>query len=189
MNGSEHSPMGSVEPAELAAIVAASQAGDRAMQRELFERCRDAVYRVAVRMVGRQDAADVTQQVFVQVFQSLDRFAGRSSFMTWMYRVTTNECLQWIRRARRRPVQALAFDPSDHRQSPTDALANKDLLESSLARIDPDLRSVFLLREVEELSYARIAEVLEIAEGTVASRLSRARQQLQVELRRLGWDG
>ena len=189
MNVPEHLPTDPAEPADLIAVVAASQAGDREMQRELFERCRDPVYRVTVRMVGRQDASDITQQVFLRIFQNLDGFAGRSGFMTWLYRVTMNECLQWIRRARRRPVQALAFDPSDHRQSPAIALHDKELLESALARIDPDLRCVFLLREVEDLSYARIAEVLQIACGTVASRLSRARQQLQIELRRMGWDG
>lgn len=177
------------KPRDLTEIVAACRVGDRAMQRELFERCREPVFRLAARMVGPQDAADVSQQVFLRVFQSLEAFAGRSSFMTWLYRVTTNECLQWIRHTRRRPTDFLGFDPTDHRPSGTSAIMNKDLLESALSRIDPDLRCVFLLREVEELSYARIAEVLEIAEGTVASRLNRARQELKAVLRTLGWSG
>ncbi len=182
-------PIATPEPADLGVIVEACQRGDREMQRELFERCREPVYRLAARMVGPEDAADVSQQVFLRVFQGLKSFAGRSRFMTWLYRVTTNECLQALRRNRRRPADSLSFDPVDHRQSPVDALPDKDLLEAALARIDPDLRSVFLLREVEDLSYARIAEVLQVAEGTVASRLSRARHQLQITLRTMGWDG
>jgi RNA polymerase sigma-70 factor (ECF subfamily) len=177
------------ESGDLTEIVAACRRGDRAMQRELFERCRDPVFRLAARMIGPQEAVDVSQQVFLRVFQSLNKFSGRSSFMTWLYRVTANECLQWIRQNKRRPADSLGFDPTDRRPSGIHALMQKDLLESALARIDPDLRCVFLLREVEELSYAGIAEVLEIAEGTVASRLNRARHELQVELRTMGWSG
>ena len=131
-------------------------------------------------MVGRQDAADVCQQTFLKVFQSIGSFAGRSSFMTWLFRIAANECLQHRRRTSRARVVNLAdIEPPDRAPPATQRIHDRELLEMALARLDPELRCVFLLREVEELSYTQIADAVDIPEGTVASRLSRAREQLQ----------
>jgi len=86
---------------ELAPLVWASQQGDRHAQRELYERCQNSVFRLVVRMVGVQAAPDVAQDIFLQTFRSLRQFSGRSRFETWLYRLATNECLQFLRRARR----------------------------------------------------------------------------------------
>ena len=173
---------------ELAPIVRACQQGDMQAQCDLYERCQDFVYRLIVRMVGEQAAPDVMQDIFLQAFRTLSQFSGRSRFETWLYRLSINECLQFLRQARRKPCERLTREPEDHAPDKGDRLQHRDLLEQALARLDPDLRSVFLLREVEGLSYGELAEALGIPEGTVASRLNRARTELQNLLRELGWE-
>jgi len=175
-------------PAEgepLAAIVAACQSGDHTAFRQLYDGCCQKVFRLVVRMVGMEDAADVTQQVFLQAFRSLGQFHGQSRFETWLYRLTVNESLQHLRRKRRWKHQPLDWEPStaSHHEEKTE---RKELLERALAQIDPELRAIFLLREVDDLSYHDIAEALQIPAGTVGSRLNRARRELQKQLSQLG---
>ena len=172
----------------VADVVASCRQGDRDAQRELFEKVQVDVYRLTVRMVGLADAADVTQQVFLQVFRTIDQFRGESRFSTWLYRLTVNECLQHIRR--RKPVAQFPVNLELHERLPshTVQIEQRDLLEQALEKLAADLRVIFLLREVENLDYARIADVLEIAEGTVASRLNRARRELRKHLVELGWE-
>lgn len=172
----------------LAPIVLRCQQGDTQAQRELYERCQDSVYRLVARMVGDQAAPDVAQDVFLQALRTLRQFSGRSRFETWLYRLSINECLQFLRRARREPCERLTREPEDRSPGEADHLQHRELLEQALAQIDPDLRSVFLLREIEGLSYGELAEALGIPEGTVASRLNRARTELQRLLRELGWE-
>jgi RNA polymerase sigma-70 factor (ECF subfamily) len=170
----------------LAAVVSACRKGDCAAHRQLYDSCHQSVFRLAVRMVGLQDAADVTQQVFLQAFRSIGQFNGRSRFETWLYRLAVNESLQHLRRDRRWRYHALDWEPMDESYHGEDA-DRKELLERALARIDPELRSIFLLREVEGLSYQDIAEALEIPQGTVGSRLNRARRELKQHLSDLGY--
>ncbi len=138
-------------------------------------------------MVGRQDAADVCQQIYLRVFESIHQFAGRSNLMTWLYRIAVNECLQFRRKRGSRPTVQLAdYEPQDRAKSSTETTQQRELLATALGRIDAELRCIFLLRETDELSYAQIAEVLQVPEGTVASRLNRAREQLQEILIAIG---
>lgn len=162
--------------------------GERAAQQRLYERCHQRVYRLAVRMVGVRDADDILQQVFLQVFRGLSQFRGQSRFETWLYRVTVNESLQHLRKQRRRPWSSLESDLMDHEPNQESEFDHKELLEQALARLEPELRSLFLLREVEKLSYAEIAGAMQMPEGTVASRLNRARQLLKQCLIELGWE-
>ncbi len=169
-------------------LVAACQAGSRDAQHQLYARCQHRVYRLLVRMVGRCEAADAMQQVFLQVFRALGRFDGRSRFETWLYRVTMNEAFQYLRKQRRWRWTSLVSDVMDNEPNQEYHLDYADLLEQALARLEPDLRSLYLLREVEKQSYAEIAEVMQVPEGTVASRLNRARQLLKQHLLELGWE-
>ena len=171
----------------LVGVVAACQNGDRTAQRQLYDSCQLSVFGLAVRMVGLQDATDVTQQVFLQAFRAIGQFHGKSRFETWLYRLAVNESLQHLRRSRRSRYQALDWEPMDESSHEEDA-ERKEVLEKVLARIDPELRSIFLLREVEGLSYRDIAEALQIPEGTVGSRLNRARRELQQHLSELGFE-
>ena len=169
-------------------LVAASRRGSREAQQRLYECCHQRVYRLLVRMVGRGDADDLLQQVFLQVFRTLSQFSGQSRFETWLYRVSVNESLQHLRKQRRRRWVSLEGDFMDRQPDQERDFDHKELMEHALARLDPELRSLFLLREMEKQSYAEIATALQIPEGTVASRLSRARQLLKQYLIELGWE-
>lgn len=168
-------PLGSWEKS----VVLACQGGDGNAYRQLYERYSEQVYRLMHRMVGATDADDVTQQVFVRVLTTVSQFSGRSKFSTWLYRVAVNEALQHLRRNAKRTCLPLPPEPVDRRSSSVERLDDREQLEHALSKIDPDLRTVFLLREVEQLSYYEIALTLDVAEGTVASRLSRARRELK----------
>lgn len=169
-------------------VIAGCCAGDRNSQRSLYESCHSQVYRLVVRLVGVQNAEDVTQQVFLQTFRKLQQFAEQSRFETWLYRLATNEALQFLRKERRWRFQPLLVDPMNQKPEQNDGHDRRDLLDQALQRIEPELRSVFVLKEVESLSYREIAEVMDIPEGTVGSRLNRARRELQQHLTDLGWE-
>jgi RNA polymerase sigma-70 factor (ECF subfamily) len=172
----------------LSQIVTACQQGDRNAQRQLYEQCCERVFRLVSRMVGFQEAPDLVQQVFLQTFRTIGQFSGHSRFETWLYRLAVNECLQFLRQAKRRPCEGLAHEPADHSPSHARQVQHRELLERGLQRLDPDLRCIFLLREVEGLAYREIAKALGIPDGTVGSRLNHARAELKERLIELGWE-
>lgn len=161
-------------------------AGDKTSQRALYERCGHQVYGLMIRIAGIRHAEDLTQQVFLQVFRKLNQFEGSSRFETWLYRLATNEALQFLRKERRWKFQQLDFDLASRKVEHTED--QKDVLETALQKLDPELRTVFVLKEVESLSYREIANVMDIPEGTVGSRLNKARNDLQKYLVELGWE-
>ena len=133
------------------------------------------------RLTGNEhDALDATQEALLTIVRRLDRFDGRSSFGTWAYRVTTNACLDELRRRGRRP------DPLDpvtlHQQigvaDPATEVADRLTLDAALTELPPAFRTVVVLRDVSGLDYAEIAEALDLPIGTVRSRLARARARL-----------
>ncbi len=168
-------------------LLARCLADDRQAQQQLYEMTHRLVYRLMVRMVGLQEASDLTQQIYLKLFSKLDKFAGHSKFETWLYRLATNEALQFLRKNSRKKTTTLIDDPMSPHQAEAERDEQKELLEVALGRIDPVLSSIFLLREVEKMSYCEIANIVEIPEGTVGSRLNRARRDLQVHLLELGW--
>ncbi|NOX55600.1 MAG: RNA polymerase sigma factor [Planctomycetes bacterium] len=168
-------------------LVAACQQQDRDAQQMLYEQFSGRLYRLAVRMVGNEDADDVTQQIFLQLFRTITQFAGRSGFETWLYRLAVNECLQHLRRRKRKALQPLLEEPASHQRDAGARVEQRELIEAALERLDPDLRAVFVLREVEQLNYREIADALDLSDGTVASRLNRARKQLREILLDMGW--
>lgn len=173
----------------LAVIIAGCQRGERDAQRELFDRTHRQVFRIAARLVGAAEADDVTQQVYLQVFQKIGQFAGRSAFGTWLYRVTVNEARQRMRIVNRHRTTELKHDAIATDHCLDEPIVLRELLQRALESVDSDLKIIFLMRETEGLTYCEIASVLEISSGTVASRLSRARQELQSQLAELGWCG
>ncbi|MDC0936960.1 sigma-70 family RNA polymerase sigma factor [Pirellulales bacterium] len=168
-------------------LVAACQQGDRCAQQQLFDDTHARIYRLMVRMVGQQDAEDVTQQVYLQVFRKIDQFSGRSKLSTWTYRLAVNEALQHLRRRKRNTTHSLAYEPVDRAARHESKSELADALEAAMADLDPELRTAFVLREMDELPYNAIADVLDIPEGTVCSRLNRARRELQKRLSQDGW--
>jgi RNA polymerase sigma-70 factor (ECF subfamily) len=172
----------------LAEAVAGCRQGDRLAQRQVYEHLKDRLFRLIVRMVGEQEAADLLQQVFLQVFVKIGQFAGGSRFETWAYRLTINECLQFRRRKQRAYADMPADEPIDPSVPHTQRTQQQELMERALAQLTPDLRAAFVLREVEGLSYREIAAALQIELGTVGSRLNEARARLRIRLIELGWD-
>jgi RNA polymerase sigma-70 factor (ECF subfamily) len=164
--------------ADLQQILAGCRAGDRLAQRKLYERFHRKVYGLAVRLAGHSEADDLTQEVFLRVFAGLDAIRGTAAFSTWLYRVALNECLRHRRAARPAP-DTLAFDPIAPDHPPGRRLEQAEMLEHALGRLEPHLRAVFLLRHGEGLSYRAISDVLGIPISTAATRLARARAELQ----------
>jgi RNA polymerase sigma-70 factor, ECF subfamily len=159
--------------------------GERDAQRELYQRHGARVYRLCLRLLGSApDAEDLTQEVFLKLFERARAFDGRARFTTWIHRLTVNTCLHRIEKEdlrRARPLPAEGEEPADPGAAPGDALDRSEergALQALLARLAPEQRAVLVLREVEELSYREIAEALSIPVGTVMSRLSRARERL-----------
>ena len=169
-------------------LVFECQAGDRVAQRRLYEVFHKQIYRVMFRLVGAEIAADLTQQVFLQAFRKIGQYSGRGRFDRWLYRLAVNEAYQHLRRKRRDRHTTLVYEPVDASAGGDRRTEQRELMEYALARLDPELRSIFLLREVEEHSYRELAETLDIPEGTVGSRLNRARRELRDHLVNLGWE-
>jgi RNA polymerase sigma-70 factor (ECF subfamily) len=176
------------ERSNVADLVAGCQVGSREAQRSLYDLFHASTYRVVARMVGEHEAADVVQDVFLQVYDKVSQFAGRASFATWLYRLTVNAALQHLRKTRRQRHASLDNDPEDLRAAKDQTSDQQEMLQAALLRIDPQLRAIFLLRELEDQSYRDIAHVLQIPEGTVGSRLNRARRELREQLIALGWE-
>jgi RNA polymerase sigma-70 factor (ECF subfamily) len=171
----------------LAGIVAGCRLGNRHAQRLLYDRCHERLYRLIARMVEQQDAADLLQQVFLQIFVKIGQFSGSACFETWAYRLAINECLQFRRRKPRTPCDMPADEPIDPSASHTERTQHQELVELALSQLKPELRAIFVLREIEGLSYREIAAALQIEQGTVGSRLNQARSQLRKRLIELGW--
>ena len=187
--GPDERPTPAADESAVVEVVAGCQAGSRESRRLLYERFHGSTYRLLVRMVGEREAPDLLQDVFVQVYAKILQFAGQSRFATWLYRLATNVALQHLRKMGRQRHASLDTDPEDVQAADGQAGERQELLQAALQRIDPQLRAIFLLRELEDQSYRDIALALEIPEGTVGSRLNRARRELKEHLAALGWEG
>jgi RNA polymerase sigma-70 factor (ECF subfamily) len=174
-----------VPPADDETLVAAAQAGDRAALDALLRRHHDRVHAVCRRLTGNEaDAADATQEALIAVVRGLGRFDGRARFGTWVYRVATNACLDELRRRTRRPVPVDEErhglgDRADHGAPPVAGeVADRLLVDEALQAIAPDFRACVVLRDLCDLDYAEIGEILDLRPGTVRSRISRGRAAL-----------
>jgi len=170
-------------------IVKRASAGERAAQLDLYEYFRDRIFRLVRHIVGESDADDVTQECFLKVFAKLHTFRFESQFSTWLHRLVVNESLQHLRsRSRRKEYGQPILDEEMGHGAGAATIENAELLEVAMSRIEPELRVVFQLKEVDELPYSEIAEIVGIPEGTVGSRLNRARTELRDQLTQLGWE-
>jgi RNA polymerase sigma-70 factor, ECF subfamily len=158
-------------------LVGAAQAGDLHAFEALVGRHQDAVYRVALRMLGSKvDAEDAAQEALVQAWRALSTFRGESEFSTWLYRIVTNRCLK--ARAARHPMEALPDVLIDRDSDPAEALVQSERLHA-LARavlaLPAEQRAALVLRELEGLSYEQIAQALGVTVPAVKGRIHRAR--------------
>ncbi len=178
---------GESDTVDLAQLVGPCLAGDRDAMQRIYELCSSRVYALMVRIVGQQDADDLTQQVFLQMFRKLGQYSGESKLETWLYRLATNEAFQHLRRMKRHVAQPLVTEPSFSDPNHLMESEKIQMLRVALSRIDTELRAILSLKEEHHLSYREIAESVGIPEGTVGSRLNRARKELRSELIDLGW--
>ncbi len=172
--------------AEDLALVKGAQQGDQAALDALLRRHYDRIYAVCRRLAGNDaDALDGAQEALITIAKRIDKFDGNSKFSTWAYRVATNACLDEMRRRGRRPEPGLpefeagvtplhGNDRSDH----DDRVVAQLTIEAALQQLPEDFRNAVVLRDIADMDYAQIAEVLDIAPGTVRSRIARGRSAL-----------
>ena len=175
-------------------LVRRAQAGELGAFESLVERHRDVVFRVAARVVGPEDAEDVSQDAFLRAFHRLDRFRGEGAFRSWLLQITHNAALSAIGRRRPEPIEepdeVEAEGPTAIR-GPVSQLESRERrkrLEMKIRLLRPEHRTVLVLRDVEGLSYEEIGEVAEMPLGSVKGRLHRARDELIDLLRRNTYD-
>jgi RNA polymerase sigma-70 factor (ECF subfamily) len=169
------------------------RAGDEQAFKSLVANYQDLVYNTALGVVqNSEDAEDVAQEVFIQVFRSIDQFKGDARLSTWIYRITTTKALDHIRSRRRKkrfafitslfgPNDELVHEPIDF-QHPGVALDRKEqaaLLFRMIDQLPENQKVAFTLHKTEELSYQEIADVMELSVSAVESLLFRARQNLR----------
>ncbi len=178
------------------ALLAAARDGDRSSLDLLLRRHYDRIFAVCRRITGHDaDAADAAQEAMIAIVRGLSTFDGRSSFGTWVYRIATNASLDELRRRRRRPlpgidtaghgddaVQVEHADPDAGAR--VEGLGDRMLLDAALAGLAEDFRVPVVLRDVGDLDYGEIAEVLGVPIGTVKSRIARGRAALAASLDR-----
>ena len=182
-------------------LVERSQRGDQAAFQQLVERYQWKVYSVAYGYCrNREDALDRVQEAFVKAYRNIGGFQATSSFYTWLYRVTANVCIDFLRREKRHRY-GVDYDDGIQRRdtaetqwptsgsmahtNPDKALRNRELgdqLQKAVEKLSESHRDSLLLREIDGLSYEELAEVLDIPKGTVMSRLHHARNQLKKTL-------
>lgn len=175
----------------------ALRSGDRAEFALLVEAYYEMIYRLAIKMVNNpQDAEDILQETFIKAYRHLKNFDGRSSLSTWLYRIATNEALMFLRRQKPDTVSVdESLDTGEGEVEPLQiidwsSLPEEELmsaeaqvyLDKAVDKLSPSLRVVFVLRDIQGLSTRETAEVLDISETAVKTRLSRARLQLREEL-------
>jgi len=191
-------------PVEEASVVTELKAGSEQAYAWLVAQYHQPVYSLVYRIVNdAADASDTTQEVFLKIFRGMGRFNGQSSLKTWIYRIAVHEASNrrrwWFRHKSREttlestgacdcdhaPAPALKDTLADHSPSPFDDTAQAEVqerVESELAKIAEPYRTTVVLRDIEDLSYEEIAEVMQVSLGTVKSRLVRGRDALRKRL-------
>jgi RNA polymerase sigma-70 factor (ECF subfamily) len=179
-------------------LIESLRLGSERAYEELIGRFQQPVYTLALRLLGNpEEACDVAQEVFLKVFRNIGSFRGQSSLKTWIYRITINEAhnaRRWFFRHKRREVE-LDQSPeesrswketiSDGSRSPYDEALDREqhvMIEAALEKINPIFREAVVLRDITDLSYEEIAEILNVSLGTVKSRILRGREALREQL-------
>jgi len=183
-----------------AALVRRVQAGDEIAFREVVERFQTKIFSIIYGILrNHNDAEDIAQQVFAKVYFSIRNFDFRSSLLTWIYKITVNECYDYLRKKRVRKLvyesdftqedaqRMEASEPAIDSKPPVDQqLAQRDLLVKLLSKVSAEDRSLMLLKEVEGHSVEELAAITGLNENTIKVKLFRTRQKLVKAAQRLG---
>ena len=173
-------------------MIARARAGDMDAFENIYRAASGFVYNVALRITRRAaDAEDVTQEVFVKMHRNLDQFRQQSSCKTWLYRIAVNSALSRCRRltSEKGAMARYRNEVEVENTASPDAGGEQNgdrrrIVAAMLAQLDPDQRACLVMREMEGLAYAEIAEILQVPVNTVRSRLHRAREALMVYARK-----
>ena len=179
-------------------LIRRAQRGDADAFEQLLLEHQKNVYNLCYRMAGNpDDAMDLSQETFLRAWRCLDQYQFASAFSTWLYRLCSNICIDFLRRRRRQQTVPLTFEDADSEEQTyavpdaqplpeeqVELKLTRETLAAAMAQLLPEHRAVLQLRVVNEMSYEQIADVLDIQIGTVKSRLSRARNQLKKILER-----
>ena len=159
--------------------------GDHSTFERIVQTYQDRIYNLCRYLLGNpQDAEDAAQEVFIKAFRKLKDFQPEASLYTWLYRIGVNTCLDHKRKSRPEPFknESLAEALSSTEPSPEGRYQSKEIgraIQSALAQLSKNSRTIIVLKEIEGLSYEEIAEVMDTSVGTVKSRLSRTREELR----------
>ncbi|HUI36399.1 MAG TPA: sigma-70 family RNA polymerase sigma factor [Gaiellaceae bacterium] len=172
-------------------VLRKAQRGDERAFSLILRAYETPVFNYVLRLVGgdRALAEDLTQEVFLRVYQGLPKFSLRSKFTTWLFQVTKNRVLDELRASERRPRALVALDdiaPLEVLDQPVERLEEIDALWRAVENLSTDLKMALLLRDVVGLSYTEIADALEVTLATVKWRIYKAREEVQVALVREG---
>jgi RNA polymerase sigma-70 factor (ECF subfamily) len=182
----------SITPDEdLASLIKQAADGSRDHQKRIYELLAARIYRVIRKIVGASDADDVMQDFVIQLFGKLNQFRFESTLETWAHRMAVNQSLQYLRKTNREEqrVHKAALSMQNNlvpeNQNQTD---DAEVLRLAMESISGEQRALLHMKEIEGLGYEAIASVLGIPEGTVGSRLNKARKDLKTSLLQLGWE-
>lgn len=182
-------------------LVQRAKQGDEESFAALVEQNQGRIYNLALRMTGNpDDALELSQEAFLNAWKGLGKFQGDSSFATWLYRLTSNVCIDFLRREKRRSALSMTISLDDEEEARQAELPDErfsphveaerrerqETLRAGLSTLSAEHRRVIILRELEGLSYGEIAQVLGLEEGTVKSRIARARLALRNYLKKQG---
>ena len=188
-------------------ILAQIKRGDRSALGELLRNYQHRIYNICLRMLSnRDDAAEITQETLLKIIQKIDDFRGESELSTWIIRIAMNQSISHLRKRKLRLTTSIDSSRSgehDHEDQasslrnrladsqepqPFESVEKKEMLDHlkvALASLEEPFRAVLVLRDIDQIEYEQIAEVLDVPVGTVKSRLFRARLALRQEMRRL----
>jgi len=171
-------------------VLRKAQRGDERAFSIIVRTYEQPVFNYVLRLTGdRSLAEDLTQEVFLRVFQGLPSFSLRSRFTTWLFQVAKNRVLDELRALERRPRAVVALEdipPLEVVDAPVERAETIDAVWRAVEALNPDLKTALLLRDIVGLSYAEIAETLEITLATVKWRIYKAREEVQLALHREG---
>jgi RNA polymerase sigma-70 factor (ECF subfamily) len=170
---------------------------DREAFKEMVETWQDMVFNTAIGLLqNAEDAEDAAQEVFIQVYESVEKFKEESKLSTWIYRITVSKCLDHLRKKKRKKRfafiqslygknESLVFDPPDffHPGVKTENKENAAALFKAITKLPENQRTAFVLNKIENLSYREIAEIINSSESAVDSLLQRAKKNLRNELK------
>jgi len=177
-------------------LIERAKNGDTKAFEELMKRTQTNIYNLGLRLLGnKEDAADLMQETYIKAYENLDRFEGRSSFSTWLYRIATNNALMKLRKEKNKKVsidelkkfgdKSYKIEISDWSENPSSYFKSaelKEVLQKAIDSLPPKYKSVFILHDVEGLPLAEVARILSLSVPAVKTRVHRSRMYLREKI-------